>query len=90
MSDDFNYLVRIQGTNLDGTKNIVSGLCGIKGVGIRIAHAVVKALGIDPDKRLGALSDADVKRLATALGTPSSVGARQRVAKFVGLTRTCQ
>ena len=74
MSDKFNYLVRIHGTNIDGTKKIISSLCGIKGVGKRIAQAAVKTLNIDPDTRLGALSDAEVKKLTTAIGNPSSVG----------------
>ena len=74
MSSEFNYLVRMHGTNLDGTKNIVYALCGIKGVGERLAQTVVKALGLNPDLRLGTLSDADVKSLRDAMETPSSVG----------------
>lgn len=73
-TQEFKYLVRIHGTNVDGTKKIVSSLRGVKGVGNRIAHAVVKALDLDPDRRLGTLSDAEVKRLAEALENPESVG----------------
>jgi small subunit ribosomal protein S13 len=74
MTQEFNYLVRILGTNIDGTKKIVSGLCGVKGVGNRISHAVIKALDMDPDRRLGALSDAEIKRLVESLENPASVG----------------
>ena len=63
MTREFKYLVRIHGTNIDGTKKIVYSLCEMKGVGNRMAHAVVRALDMDPDRRLGALSDAEVKRL---------------------------
>jgi len=61
MSREFNYLVRIHGTNLDGTKKIAYALCGMKGVGKRLAHTAVKALGLDPDIWLGTLSDPDVE-----------------------------
>ncbi len=73
MSEDFKYLVRIHGTNIDGTKKVALSLCGVKGVGDRIAQAIVKVLNIDPDTRLGALSDAEIKRLETALAAPESV-----------------
>jgi hypothetical protein len=39
MSDDFNYLVRVQGSNLDGTKKIVPNLCGA-----RAPHSLLSTL----------------------------------------------
>ena len=74
MSREFNYIVRLHGSNLDGTKLIPYALCDLKGVGIRVSRTVVKSLGLDPSLRLGALSDADVRRLEEMLDNPTSGG----------------
>jgi len=74
MSREFNYIVRLHGTNIDGTRMVPYALTEVKGVGIRLARAIVKQLGLDATERLGNLSDADVKRLESALDKPASVG----------------
>jgi small subunit ribosomal protein S13 len=74
VSREFNYIVRLHGSNLDGTKLIPYALCDLKGVGIRVSRTVVKSLGLDPSLRLGALSDADVRRLEEMLDNPTSGG----------------
>jgi small subunit ribosomal protein S13 len=74
VSREFNYIVRLHGSNLDGTKLIPYALCDLKGVGIRVSRTVVKNLGLDPSLRLGTLSDADVRRLEEMLDNPTSGG----------------
>ena len=74
MSREFNYIVRLHGTNIDGTKMVPYALTEVKGVGIRLARAIVKQLGLDATERLGSLGDADVKRLEQAVDEPASVG----------------
>jgi small subunit ribosomal protein S13 len=74
MSREFNYIVRLHGTNIDGTKMVPYALTDVKGIGIRLARAIVKQLGLDVTERLGSLSDADVRKLETAVDDPASVG----------------
>ena len=74
MSREFNYIVRLHGTNIDGTKMVPYALTEVKGVGIRLARAIVKQLDLDATMRLGSLSDADIRRLESALDDPASVG----------------
>jgi small subunit ribosomal protein S13 len=74
VSREFNYIVRLHGTNIDGTKTVPYALCEVKGVGIRLARSIVKRLGLDSTERLGSLSDADVRRLEDAIANPLSVG----------------
>ncbi len=74
MSREFNYIVRLHGTNIDGTKMVPYALTEVKGVGIRLARSIVKQLGLDATERLGVLSDADVKKLETAIDDPASIG----------------
>lgn len=74
MSREFKYIVRLHGTSLDGTKTLPYALCGIKGVGIRVAHAIVERSGLDQSQRLGDLSEADIKRLGDVLENPAAWG----------------
>ncbi len=74
MSREFNYIVRLHGTNIDGTKVVPHALTEVKGVGIRVANAIVGQLEIDATERLGNLSDSDIKKLETATEDPTSVG----------------
>lgn len=74
MSREFNYIVRLHGTNVDGTKMVPYALTEVKGVGIRLARSIVKQVGLDLTDRLGSLSDSEVKMLEEAVDDPSSVG----------------
>ena len=74
MSREFNYIVRLHGTNIDGTKMVPYAITEVKGVGVRLARAIVKQLGLDETERLGALSEAEVRQLERALEDPLSVG----------------
>ena len=42
MSEGFRHIVRICGTDLDGSKKLAYGLAKISGVGINFARAVAK------------------------------------------------
>jgi small subunit ribosomal protein S13 len=74
VSREFNYIVRLHGTNIDGTKMVPYALTEIKGVGIRLARSIVKQLGLDATERLGNLNDSDVRKLEEAIDKPKSVG----------------
>ena len=74
MSREFNYIVRLHGSNIDGTKLLPHALCDLKGVGLRVARTIVKYLSLNPAERLGVLSEADIRRLEEALDDPASHG----------------
>jgi small subunit ribosomal protein S13 len=74
VSREFNYIVRLHGSNLDGTKLLPYALCELKGVGIRVARTMIKRLGLDATQRLGSLNEADIKKLEEILDDPSSRG----------------
>jgi len=63
VSREFKHLVRLHGVTLDGSKTTPHAICGIKGIGVNLAYAIVKKANLDSDTRLGNLSDAEIKRL---------------------------
>ncbi len=63
MSSEFRHIVRLMGKDLDGTRNIVYALTQVSGISIRLADAIVKKAEIPLEKRLGLLSDVEVRRI---------------------------
>ena len=74
MSKELRYIVRLHGTGLDGTKKVPYALDGIKGVGINLAEIIVKIAGIDPEARLGDLTDAELRKIEEVLKDPTAQG----------------
>lgn len=61
--ENFNFIVRIVNSDIDGQKRTVIGLQSIKGVGKRVAEIVAKRANIDPAVKIGSLSDEKVAEL---------------------------
>ena len=71
---EFNYIVRVIGKDLDGTKSIELSLQGIKGIGQRmggiIANEFRKENEIAKERLLGELTDAEIKKLEEVIMAP--------------------
>ena len=61
--ENFNFIVRIVNSDIDGQKRTVIGLQSIKGVGKRVAEVVTKRANVDPAAKIGSLSDEKVKEI---------------------------
>jgi small subunit ribosomal protein S13 len=70
----YRSLVRVLGTSIDGHKPLVFGLSQIRGVGRRLAQAIVRVSGYDPDKRIGLHSDEDFDKLIKIIQNPVKFG----------------
>jgi small subunit ribosomal protein S13 len=64
---DFRHIVRILDTDLDGNRTVLHALCGIKGIGWRVARVLVASTRVDPNQRMGNLSDEDIEQLKSAI-----------------------
>jgi small subunit ribosomal protein S13 len=74
LSAEFRHIVRVAGTDIDGSKKLAYGLAKIRGLGVSLSNALIKACGLDPNLRFGYLTDADVQRIELALENPSAHG----------------
>ncbi len=61
--EDFLYIVRIGGKDLDGERSIRSALADLKGVGDRLAGMISRKLNLDPFKKIGELKADDIERI---------------------------
>ncbi len=67
MSSEYKAMIRMLDTDIKGSLPVVEGITRIKGVGPSIARALLNKLGIPKNKRIGYLSDEEIKRLEEAI-----------------------
>ena len=60
---DFKYIVRLSNTDIDGEKNVIYGLTGIKGIGLHLSMLIADKTGIDRYKKIGDLSDSQIEKI---------------------------
>merc|ERR1712224_242267 len=68
--EEFQHILRVMNTNLDGRKMTMYALCEIKGVGRRFSNIVCKKADVSPRKRAGELSADEVNRLVAVIKNP--------------------
>jgi small subunit ribosomal protein S13 len=62
-SREYRPIVRIAGHDIDGALKLPYGLASIKGIGVRLGYVIAHVAGINPDRRIGFLSDDEIKRI---------------------------
>ena len=79
MSREFRHILRVSGTDIDGTKKVVYGISKIRGVGPSFAMAIVRAAEVKPELRMGDLSEGDVQKLENVMKDPAKYGLPPRI-----------
>ncbi len=74
MSREFRHITRIAETDLNGTQKVASSLSRVKGIGISMANSIVKKAGVNPETRLGFLSEQELEKLEDVLRNPAKYG----------------
>ena len=70
VSQDFQHILRILNTNIDGRKKVMFAVTSIKGVGRRFANIVCKKAAIDITKRAGELTPDEVEKMVAIIQNP--------------------
>jgi len=65
--EDFQYIVRIANTDIDGDKTLIMGISQIKGIGRHMAVLIADATGIDKKIKMGKLTDTQIEKIKKAL-----------------------
>ncbi len=72
--ETYKHIVRIAGVDVEGDLLLPLGIAKIKGVGYNLAMAVIRKLGLDPNLRVGFLSEEDVRNIEDAITNPGKYG----------------
>ncbi|MBI5397896.1 30S ribosomal protein S13 [Candidatus Woesearchaeota archaeon] len=71
---DFNHIVRVLNTDLDGNKPVSHALLKIQGVGFMLSNAVCHSANVNKYKKIGYLAENEVHRLEEVLHNPLKCG----------------
>ncbi|KAI9364501.1 ribosomal protein S13/S18-domain-containing protein [Zopfochytrium polystomum] len=69
--NQFQHILRLLNTNVDGKRKIMYSLTAIKGVGRRFSNLVCKKADIDMNKRAGELTNDELERIVTIMQNPA-------------------
>mmetsp|Transcript_12310 Transcript_12310/g.37546 ORF Transcript_12310/g.37546 Transcript_12310/m.37546 type:complete len:155 (+) Transcript_12310:108-572(+) len=67
---EFQHILRVLNTNIDGRHKIMFAMTAIKGCGRRFSNLVLKKADIDLKKRAGELSNEEIDRIVTIVQNP--------------------
>ena len=73
-AQQIKHLIRIADNDIAGEKNLLYGLTKIRGVKVQLANALCKISGLDPVRKIGGLSEAEIKQITTILDNPIKSG----------------
>ena len=78
-TSDYQNLLRVIGTSIEGHRTLAFGLSTIRGVGRRLARAVVEVAQredktLDPRMRIGTLTEAQQEKLVEIIKNPVKFG----------------
>ena len=63
IQDNFNYVIRIANTDIDGKKSIIRALRKVKGINFMFSNAICSMTNIDKNKKAGDLTDGEVNKI---------------------------
>lgn len=61
---DFQHILRVMNTNVDGKEKVAIALTAIRGIGRRISTVICKKADVDLDKRAGELTSEEISRVS--------------------------
>merc|ERR1712110_369121 len=70
--EDFQHILRVQNTNIDGNIKVTHAITSIRGMGRRFTDLVLKKAEIDRSKRAGQLTEAEMEQIQTVMANPKN------------------
>ena len=68
--DEFQHIIRLVNTNIDGKQNVMYALTKIQGIGRRFANLALKKAEVDIRKRCGELTNEELERVMQIVQNP--------------------
>ncbi len=72
--EGFREIVRVGDTDIPGDIPLLYALKKVLGVGVTLANAIIKKLGLDPRILLGKLDDEEIAKIDDAVRNPTKYG----------------
>jgi small subunit ribosomal protein S13 len=72
LTAEYQYIVRIVGNDIPGERKMIVGLTQIRGVGYMFANTILNVLKINPNQRIGYLSQEQINSIEGIIKNPST------------------
>merc|ERR1712154_69190 len=86
---NFQFILRLLNTNVDGKQKIMYALTRVKGVGRRYSNLVCKKADVDLNKRAGELTSEELERIVTIIQNPTQDCRCQQEEGLMVLRKAC-
>lgn len=73
-ASDYKHIVRIAGKDIAGSKKLITALSEIRGVGYNYSQVLLQSLNINPNLRVGFITDRELAEVEAAIRNPSKSG----------------
>jgi small subunit ribosomal protein S13 len=70
-SQEYRYIVRIMGTDVQGTLKTSYAVAEIKGVSSALSNAILRKAGVNPDLRVGYITESDISKIEDIVRDPA-------------------
>jgi small subunit ribosomal protein S13 len=76
-ASEYKHILRIAGKDIEGGKKLIVALSEIKGIGYNFAQVLIQSLNINPNMRVGFLTENDIREIEQAISNPAKAGIPQ-------------
>jgi small subunit ribosomal protein S13 len=73
-AEEFRHILRIIDADVDGTLKASYAVARVKGVSLALANAILRKAEINPDKRAGFLTEAEIDKIEEMVKDPAKYG----------------
>lgn len=73
-ASEYKHILRIAGKDIEGSKKLIVALSEIKGIGYTYGQVLVNTLKINPNIRVGFLTENEMREIESAISNPSKAG----------------
>lgn len=71
---EYKHILRIAGKDVEGSKKLLVAISEIKGVGYNFAQVLTQSLNVNPNIRVGFLTDKEIREIEEAIANPTRFG----------------
>lgn len=70
MTNEFQHILRVLNTNIEGKRKVMFAMTKITGVGRRFSNVICKKAEIDPARRAGTLTNEEIEKYVAIINNP--------------------
>ena len=71
---EYRYILRIMGTDVQGTLKTSYAVAQVKGLSAALSNAIIRKAGVNPDLRVGFITESDIAKIEDVIRDPVKYG----------------